>query len=109
MYHHPHGPHSGDGESELPLEVDLDQDAKAAIKRHHHTNLELGCEKGGSSTLTTIPTSEHGFFEVKSDFHDHVPFHYCWPLDNLPRTCPCDSNFTIDHVQIHKLSGFINL
>ena len=72
--------------------------------------MELAREKGGSSTLTTIPISEHGFFfEVKSDFHDHVHLRYCWPLDNLPPTCLCGSDFTIDHAQICKLSGFINM
>ena len=60
--------------------------------------------------LTTIPISEHGFFfEVKSDFHDHIHLRYCWPLANLPPTCPCGSLFTIDHAQICKLSGFINV
>ena len=72
--------------------------------------MELAREKGGSSTLTTIPISEHGFcFDVKSDFHDHVHLRYCWPLDNLPPTCPCGANFTIDHAQICKLSGFIHM
>ena len=42
-------------------------------------------EKGGSSTLTTIPVAEHGFFfDVKADFHDHIHLHYCWVLDNCP-------------------------
>ena len=118
-----------DGESELPAGADLDQEARAGIKKRHCTTLkakaddlqsrlpepqrramELAREKGGSSTLTTIPISEHGFFfEVKSDFHDHVHLRYCWPLDNLPSTCPCGSDFTIDHAQICKLSGFINM
>ena len=118
-----------DGESELPVGADLDQEARAGIKKRHCTTLkakaddlqsrlpepqrramELAREKGGSSTLTTIPISEHGFFfEVKSDFHDHVHLRYCWPLDNLPSTCPCGSDFTIDHAQICKLSGFINM
>ena len=118
-----------DGESELPRNMDLDQEAKTAIKIRHRTILktkaddlqsrlpepqrramELAREKGGSSTLTTIPISEHGFFfEVKSDFHDHVHLRYCWPLENLPPTCPCGSRFTIDHAQICKLSGFIHM
>ena len=118
-----------DGATELPVGGDLDQDAKAAIKARHRTALkekadniqsrlpdpqrramELAREKGGSSTLTTIPISEHGFcFDVKSDFHDHVHLRYCWPLDNLPPTCPCGANFTIDHAQICKLSGFIHM
>ena len=118
-----------DGETKLPPGVDFDQEAKVAVKMRHRTTqkakaddiqsrlpepqrraMELACEKGGSSTLTTIPVSEHGFFfEVKSDFHDHVHLRYCWPLDNLPPTCPCGSNFSIDHAQICKLSGFIHM
>jgi len=118
-----------DGATDLPAGGDLDQEAKVAIKARHRTTLkekadniqsrlpdpqcramELEREKGGSSTLTTIPIAEHGlFFEVKSDFHDHVHLHYCWPLENLPPTCPCGANFTIDHAQICKLSGFIHM
>ena len=118
-----------DGETELPRGVDFDREAVVAIKRRHRTTLkakaddlqsrlpepqrravELAREKGGSSTLTTIPISEHGFFfEVKSDFHDHVHLRYCWPLANLPPTCPCGSRFTVDHAQICKLSGFIHM
>ena len=118
-----------DGATDLPAGSDLDHEAKAAIKARYrsalkeradnlqsrlpdsqHRAMELAREKGGSSTLTTIPIAEHGFFfEVKSDFHDHVHLRYCWPLDNLPPTCPCGTNFTIDHAQICKLSGFIHM
>ena len=67
-------------------------------------------EKGGSSTLTTIPVAEHGFFfDVKADFHDHVHLRYGWPLDNLPSICPCGERFTVDHAQTCKLSGFIHM
>ena len=67
-------------------------------------------EKGGSGTLATIPIAEHGFFfDVKSDFHDHVHLRHCWPLDNLPSLCPCGDRFTVDHAQIFKLSGFIHM
>ena len=67
-----------DGATELPAGGDLDQEAKAAIKARHRTTLkkkadniqsrlpdpqrramELAHEKGGSSTLTTIPIAEH--------------------------------------------------
>ena len=73
------------------------------------TLVELACKMGGSSTFTTILIAEHGlFFEVKSDFHDHI-HHYCWRLGNLLPTCPCSSNFTLDHVQIFNLFSFINM
>ncbi len=67
-------------------------------------------EKGGSSTLTTIPVAEHGFsFDAKADFLDHIHLRYCWPLENLPSNCPCGERFTVDHAQICKLSGFIHM
>ena len=115
-------------ESELPETADFNQEARTEVKRNRRAMLILKAdeiqthlpepqrramvlarEKGGSSTLTTIPIAEHGFFfEVKSEFHDHVHLRYCWPLDNLPSTCPCGSDFNVDHAQICKLSGFIH-
>ena len=72
--------------------------------------MSLAREKGGSSTLTSIPVSEHGLcFDAKADFHDHVHLRYGWPLDRLPDTCPCGERFTVDHAQICKLSGFIHM
>ena len=72
--------------------------------------MALAREKGGSSTLNTIPVAEHGFFfDAKADFHDHINLRYCWPLENLPTTCPCGESYTVDHSQICKLSGFIHM
>ena len=72
--------------------------------------MSLAREKGGSSTLTTMPIAEHGFyFHVESDFHDHIRLRYCWPLDNLPVSCPCGARFNVDHPQVCKLSGFIHV
>ena len=70
-----------DGTTDLPAGGLLGQEAKAAIKACHRTTLkekadnirsslpdpqrramELAREKGGSSTLTTIPIVQHGFF-----------------------------------------------
>ena len=70
--------------------------------------MSLAREKGGSSALTTVPVSEHGFFDVKSDFHDHVRLRSSWRLHNVPSVCPCSALFTADHAQI-KLSGFIHM
>ena len=109
--------------------VDPDRAAKAAVRRQRQLNLTLMAdavqarlpdqlrrammvarEKGASSTLTTIPVAEHGFFfDVKSDFHDHVHLRYCWPIDNLPSVCACGARFTVHHAQICKLAGFIHM
>ena len=72
--------------------------------------MALAREKGGSSTLTTIPVAEHGFFlDAKADFLDHIHLRYCWPLSNLPHLCACGERFTVDHAQICKTSGFIHM
>ena len=67
-------------------------------------------EKGGSSTLTTIPVAEHGFyFDVKVDSHDHIHLRYYWQIDNLPSNYSCGEQFTVDHAQICKLCGFTHM
>ena len=85
-------------------------DIQARLPPLQQRAMSLAREKGGSSTLTTIPVSEHGFcFDVKADFHDHIHLRYGWPLDRLPPNCPCGERFTVDHAQICKLSGFIHM
>ena len=72
--------------------------------------MALAREKGGSSTLMTIPVIEHGFcFEAKADFHDHIHLRYGWPLERLASVCPCGDKFSVDHTQICKLSGLIRM
>ncbi len=118
-----------DGQPTLPGGLDPDKAAKNAVRQEHQEHwkgradeiqgrlpepqrraMELARAKGGSSTLTTIPVAEHGFFfEVKSDFVDHIKLRYCWPLDRLPTTCPCGAKFSMDHAQICKTGGFIHM
>ena len=115
--------------ADLMQSIELDCKRKAAVRQRHEVALKEKAddlqrrlpeaqqcamaqsrEKGGSSTLTTIPVAEHGFFfDAKADFHDHVHLRYCWPLDNLPSFCPCGERFTVDHAQICKVSGFIHM
>ena len=81
-----------DGATALPDDIDFNHLAKVEIKQRHHKNdkaaadalqihlpepqrraMIIAQEKGASSTLTTIPVAEHGFFfKVKSDFHDRI-------------------------------------
>ena len=115
--------------ADLMQSIELDCKRKAAGRQRHEAALKEKAddlqrrlpeaqqcamaqsrEKGGSSTLTTIPVAEHGFFfDAKADFHDHVHLRYCWPLDNLSSFCPCGERFTVDHAQICKVSGFIHM
>eukprot|EP00117_Sycon_ciliatum_P032471 scpid81869/ scgid25173/ len=85
------------GGSELLESIWLDQATKSAVRIRHRTVLEatataiqdhlpqpqqramsLAHEKGGSSTLTTVPMAEHGFsFDAKADYDDHIRLSYC--------------------------------
>ena len=72
--------------------------------------MEVARMKGASSIFTALPIAEHGFFlECKSDFIDVVHLRYCWPIANLPSTCPCGAQFSLNHSQICKLAGFVNM
>ena len=113
----------------LMQSIDLDCERKADMQQCHEAVLKEKAddlqkclpevqqcamaqarEKEGSSTLSTIPVAEHGFFfDVKADFHDHIHLRHCWPLENLPSSCPCGERYTVDHAQICKMSGFIHM
>ncbi len=94
---------------EVSLKVKAD-DLQRRLPEAQQCAMAQAREKGGSSTITTIPVAEHGFFfDAKADFHDHVHLRYCWPLDNLPSFCPCGDRFTVDHAQICKVSSFIHM
>ena len=118
-----------DNGTDVMTSIDQDLNQKMAMRKRHDVlykikaddlqrrlpesqqrAMALAREKGGSSTLNTIPVAEHGFFfDAKADFHDHINLRYCWPLENLPTTCPCGESYTVDHSQICKLSGFIHM
>ena len=92
-----------DNGNDLMQGIDLDSKMKATVRQCHEAFLKVKAddlqrlipedlkramaqarEKGGSSTLTTLPAAGHGFFfNAKADSHDHIHLRYCWPLDNL--------------------------
>ena len=112
----------GDGD-DLVGSIEGDYKEKVAVRQHHQALLKLKAdelqkhlleaqqramaqarEKGGSSTLTTIPVAEYGFsFDSKADFHDHIHLCYCWPLDNMPSSCPCGEQYTVDHADLQDV------
>ena len=118
-----------DGEQHLPPSAIPGSTEKAEIRKRHQEQafaaaeaiqerlpqpqrraMEVARLKGASSILTTLPIAEHGFyFECKSDFFDMVHLRYCWPITNLPSTCPCGAQYSLNHSQICKLAGFVNM
>ena len=77
----------------LTLMADIDA-VQARLPDQLRRAVMVGREKG-ASTVQHIdhhpgPVSEHGFFfDVKSDFHDHVHLRYRWPIDNQPYASVC--------------------
>ena len=113
-----------DGEQHLPPSAIPGSTEKAEIRKRHQEQafaaaeaiqerlpqpqrlaMEVARLKGASSILTTLPIAEHGFyFECKSDFFDMVHLRYCWPITNLPSTCPCGAQYSLNH--LHRYANW---
>ncbi len=72
------------------------------LKRH----ADLASEKGASSWLSVIPIGTHGFQLHKGDFRDALRRRYNWQLSNIPKTCNCGANFSVDNAMICHMGGF---
>ena len=68
--------------------------------------MNLSTEKGGSSWLSTLPISEHGFALHKSAFRDALCLRYGWYPSNLPHQCSCGKQFTVEHALSCPHGGF---
>ena len=68
--------------------------------------MNLSTEKGGSSRLSTLPISEHGFALHKSAFRDALCLRYGWYPSNLPLQCSCGKQFTVEHALSCPHGGF---
>jgi hypothetical protein len=62
-------------------------------------------EKGGSSWVTAIPSYDHGTVLHKGDFVDACYIRYGWTLLDLPTTCACGMQFSLQHSLDCKLGG----
>ena len=69
-------------------------------------SVELAKEKGASSWLSVLPLEEHGFYLHKGEFRDALCLRYGWQLNNIPQTCKCGTQFTVDHAMMCHLGGF---
>ena len=67
---------------------------------------DCATEKGASSWLSVLPTTNHGFNLHKGAFRDALCLRYGWQLPNLPQSCICGASFTVDHAMICHKGGF---
>jgi hypothetical protein len=69
-------------------------------------SLDLLQPKGTSTWLTSMPSTEHGFYLNREEFRDAISLRYNWRLSNMARTCECGAENSLDHAMICKLGGF---
>ncbi len=70
------------------------------------SSIELACERGASSWLTTLPIAEFGFTLHKGAFRDAIALRYGWPLDRVPPSCECGTAFSVEHALSCPSGGF---
>ena len=68
--------------------------------------MDLSTEKGASNWLTVLPVEEFGFSLHKGAFRDALALRYGWQLSNIPQTCSCGSNFTVEHMLSCAKGGY---
>jgi hypothetical protein len=62
-------------------------------------------EKGASSWVTAAPSFDHGTVLHKGEFVDACYIRYGWTLLDLPLTCPCGAQFSLQHALDCQLGG----
>ena len=75
------------------------------LKRH----AELASKKGASSWLSVLPIAEHGFYLHKREFRDALCLRYNWQLNDIPWTCNCGAQVTVNHVIVCHMGGFLTI
>ena len=71
--------------------------------------VELACEKGSSSWLTTLPLEDYGFTLNKQEFYDAIALRYGFGISKIAKQCVCGEDNSINHCLICKRGGFVSL
>ena len=66
----------------------------------------MASEKGASSWLSVLLIAEHGFYLHKGEFRDALRLRYNRQLNNIPRTCNCGAQFTVNHAMVCHMGEF---
>ena len=63
-------------------------------------------QRGASSWLTVLPLAEYGFTLNQAAFHDALALRYGWTPRDLPSTCDCGKQFSVQHALSCAKGGF---
>ena len=83
------------------------EELKVSLPVRTQRAVDLACEKGASSWLTTIPLKDLNFDLSKREFRDALRLRYDWPIPDSPSVCVCGCSFTVDHAMICQRGGLI--
>ena len=67
----------------------------------------LNSEKGSSIWLTTLPLIQCGFHLNKRTFIDALCMRYDWPVKDMPRSCACGQQNSLEHALSCKMGGYV--
>ena len=87
----------------------IKEDLIAVLPPSRARFVELACEKGSSSWITTLPLEEYGFALNKQEFQDAISLRYGYSISGIAKKCICGQTNTIDHCLICKKGGFVSL
>ena len=112
----------------LAIDEKLEEEARIAVKGMKQEKIEalkeelstylspdllklinLSAEKGASIWLTSLPLKEYGFRLSKQEFEDALCMRYDLRMKDVPRTCVCGDQYTINHCLTCKNGGFVNI
>ena len=82
---------------------------RASAPKSLQRAMDLAQEKGASSWLTALPLEEFGLTLHKGAFRDAISLRYGWQPLHTPSTCPCGTNFTVEHALSCPKGGFPTL
>ena len=71
--------------------------------------MDISTQTGVSHWLTLLPITEFGFELSKQQIWDSIRLRFGWEISNLPTSCPCGSEFDIQHSMSWKKGGVISI
>ena len=89
--------------------MQLQDEISELLSPDMHKLIALSAEKGASIWLTSLPLKDCGFRLGKQEFEDALCMRYDLQMKDVPKTCTCGSQYTINHCLTCKNGGFVNI
>ena len=87
----------------------MQEEMKAVVSDHLQKVIQLLCEKGASSWLTSLPLQELGFRLNKLQFNDAICMRYDIRPRDVPSRCACGEQYSINHCLSCKNGGYVHI